>query len=155
MAGHIQQLDLGQAPEVAPSGAELTSGPPAILNILIVEDNANYRHALGQLLMGRFPSLQIAEAEDADEALRQTFARRFDLIFMDIRLPRGNGLDLTTTIKAIDGSPAICVLTASDIPEYREAAFLNGADRFMVKGECTESAIVGLVESLLRTTASP
>lgn len=126
-----------------------------MLNILIVEDNADYRHALGRVLVGQFPSLQIAEAEDADEALCQALTRRFDLILMDIRLPRGNGLDLTKTIKAIDGSPVICVLTASDFPEYREAAFLNGADRFMVKGESTQSDIVGLVESLLRTRASP
>lgn len=126
-----------------------------MLNILIVEDNASYRHALGQLLAGRFPSLQIAEAEDADEALRQALARRFDLMFMDIRLPRGNGLDLAKTIKAIDGSPVICVLTASDFPEYREVALLNGADHFMVKGESTEADFVGLVESLLRTRASP
>lgn len=99
--------------------------------------------------------MQVAEAEDAQEALRHALARHFDLIFMDIRLPRGNGLDLTKTIKAIDGNSMICVLTASDFPEYREAAILKGADRFMVKGESSEADFVGLVESLLRTRASP
>lgn len=126
-----------------------------MLKILIVEDNAAYRHALGELLLGRFPSMQVTEAEDVQEALRHALVRSFDLIFMDIRLPRGNGLDLTKTIKAIDGNSVICVLTASDLPEYRQAAFLKGADRFMVKGESTEADFVGLVESVLRTRASP
>ncbi len=122
-----------------------------MLNTLIVEDNAAYRQSLNQLLAGRFPSMQIAEAEDGEEALRHALSRRFDLIFMDIRLPRGNGLDLTKTIKSIFVDSVICVITSYDILEYREAAFRNGADHFMVKGESTEAEIVGLIESFLRT----
>jgi DNA-binding NarL/FixJ family response regulator len=122
-----------------------------MLNTLIVEDNAAYRQSLNQLLAGRFPSMQIAEAADGEEALRHALSRRFDLIFMDIRLPRGNGLDLTKTIKSIFVDSVICVITSHDILEYREAAFRNGADHFMVKGESTEAEIVGLIESLLRT----
>lgn len=95
--------------------------------------------------------MQIAEAADGEEALRQTLSRRFDLIFMDIRLPRGNGLDLTRVIKTDFADSVICVITSYDIIEYREAAFRNGADHFLVKGESTEAEIIGLVESWLRT----
>lgn len=122
-----------------------------MLNTLIVEDNAAYRQSLNQLLAGRFPSMQIAEAADGEEALRHVLSQRFDLIFMDIRLPRGNGLDLTKTIKSIFVDAVICVITSHDILEYREAAIQNGADHFMVKGESTDAEIVGLIESLLRT----
>lgn len=122
-----------------------------MLNTLIVEDNAAYRQSLNQLLAGRFPSMQIAEAEDGEEALRHALSRRFDLIFIDIRLPRGNGLDLTKTIKSNFVDSVICVITSYDIIEYREAAFRNGADHFMVKGESTEAEIIGLIESFLRT----
>jgi len=119
------------------------------MNALIVEDNVTYRQSLRQLLSGRFPSMQIAEAADGEEALRHGLSRRFDLIFMDIRLPDVNGLDLTKTIKTIFVDSVICVITSYDILEYREAAFRNGADHFMVKGESTEAEIVGLVESWL------
>ncbi len=122
-----------------------------MLNTLIVEDNAAYRQSLNQLLAGRFPSMQIAEAADGEEALRHALSRRFDLIFMDVRLPGGNGLDLTKTIKSIFVDAVICVITSHDILEYREAAFRNGADHFMVKGESTDAEIVGLIESLLQT----
>jgi DNA-binding NarL/FixJ family response regulator len=122
-----------------------------MLNTLIVEDNAAYRQSLHQLLAGRFPSMQIAEARDGEEALRQALSRRFDLVFMDVRLPRGNGLSLTKTIKTVFVDSVVCVITSHDILEYRDAALRNGADHFMVKGETTEADIVGLVESLLRS----
>lgn len=121
-----------------------------MLKTLIVEDSAAYRQSLHHLLEERFPSMEITEAEDGEEALRQALSRHFDLIFMDIRLPRGNGLDLTKTIKSAFVDSVICILTSNDILEYREAAFRNGANHYMVKGESTEMEVVGLVESLLQ-----
>jgi DNA-binding NarL/FixJ family response regulator len=115
---------------------------------LIAEDNAAFRQSLYGVLMRRFPFMQVAEAEDAREALRQGLSRRFDLIFMDIRLPYGNGLELTHTIKEIFVDTVICVLTSYDLPEYRDAAFRSGADLFMVKGDSTELEIVKVVELL-------
>mgnify|MGYP001041987959 FL=1 len=121
------------------------------MNTLIVEDNATYRQSLRHLLAGRFPSMQIAEAADGEEALRHGLSRPFDLIFVDVRLPDGNGLDLTKTIKSLFVNSMVCVITSYDILEYREAAYHNGADYFMVKGESTEKEIVGLIESWLRS----
>ena len=122
-----------------------------MLNTLIVEDNVPYRQSLHHLLEGRFPSMQIDEAADVREALHRALSRHFDLIFMDVRLPQGNGLDLTKVIKMFSDDTVICVITSYDILEYREAAFRNGADHFMAKGGSSEAEIVELVESLLRT----
>jgi DNA-binding NarL/FixJ family response regulator len=121
-----------------------------MLNTLIVEDNVPYRQSLHHLLEGRFPSMQIDEAADGGEALRRALSQHFDLIFMDVRLPQGNGLELTKAIKMFSDDTVICVITSYDILEYREAAFRNGADHFMVKGGSSEAEIVELVESLLR-----
>lgn len=117
-----------------------------MLSALIVEDNASYRQSLHQLLSERFPMMHIAEAADEEEALRHTLARRFDLVFTDIRLPRGNGLHLLKTIRTVFADSVIFVITSYDILEYWETAFRNGADHFLVKGESTEAEIVGLVE---------
>jgi len=122
-----------------------------MLNTLIVEDNPSYRQSLHQLLAARFPMMRIAEAADEEEALRHTLARRFDLVFTDIRLPRGNGLNLLKIIRTFFADSVIFVITSYDILEYRETAFRNGADHFLVKGESTEAEIVGLVESWLGT----
>ena len=121
-----------------------------MINVLIAEDNAAYRQSLHQVLAGRFPFMQITESADGADALHQALARPYDLIFMDIRLPQGNGLDLTRAIKAVFVDSIICVITSYDLPEYRDAALRNGADRFMVKGDSTGEDIVAMVESLLQ-----
>lgn len=120
-----------------------------MLNALVVEDNAAHRQSLHDLLARRFPSMHISEAEDAETALRQAEAQRFDLVFVDIRLPRENGLTLTKSIKTCHVNAVVCVITSYDILEYREAAFRNGADHFLVKGEASEAEIVRMVEDLL------
>lgn len=121
-----------------------------MINVLIAEDNAAYRRSLHQVLAGRFPFMQITESADGADALHQALARHYDLIFMDVRLPQGNGLDLTRAIKAVFDSSIVCVITSYDLPEYREAALRNGADRFMVKGDSTGEDIVAMVESVLQ-----
>jgi CheY-like chemotaxis protein len=125
-----------------------------MLQVLIVEDNAAYRESLRHLLAEHFPAIRIAEAADGQEALRQAFSVCFGLIFMDIRLPLGNGLDLTKTIKRAFPGTVICVISSSAMLEYREAALRKGADYFLVKGESSEVQTLSLVESLLRTPLS-
>lgn len=120
-----------------------------MIDILIAEDNAAYRRMLHRLLSGRFPFVQITETADGVDALHRALARRYDLLFIDVRLPQGNGLDLTRAIKAVHADSMVCVTTGFDLPEYRDAALRQGADRFLVKGESTGEEIVAIVESLL------
>ncbi|MGA7178368.1 MAG: response regulator transcription factor [Thiobacillaceae bacterium] len=119
-----------------------------MFNTLIAEDNVAFRHSLHRMLTERFPFMQIDEAGDANAVMRQALARRFDLIFMDIRLPLGNGLQLTEAIKAVFVDTVICILTSHDLPEYRDAALRYGADLFMVKGDSTEIEILKMVEHI-------
>lgn len=121
-----------------------------MVRVLIAEDNAAYRQSLHQMLTGRFPFMQITETVDGTDTLHQALSRQYDLIFMDIRLPQGNGLDLTRAIKSVFDDTMVCVITSHDLPEYRDAALRNGADRFMVKGDSTGEEIVAMVESLLQ-----
>lgn len=121
------------------------------MNVLIAEDNAAYRQSLHQVLTGRFPFMRITETADGADTLHLALSGNYDLLFLDIRLRQGNGLDLTRAIKAVCVNSIICVITSHDLPEYRDAAFRNGADRFMVKGDSTREDIAAMVESLLQT----
>lgn len=120
-----------------------------MINVLIVEDNSAYRESLYRLLREHFPFMQITETAEGMAALHQALARRYDLIFMDVRLPHGNGLDLTRALKAVLNDTWICVVTSHDLPEYRYAAFQSGADRFVVKGGSTGKEMIAMIESLL------
>jgi DNA-binding NarL/FixJ family response regulator len=69
---------------------------------------------------------------------------------MDIKLPGENGLKLTEKIKATHPNITIFILTSYDIPEYREAAFQSGADRFLAKTSLNRMELEELVKSFLR-----
>ena len=96
--------------------------------ILIVDDNASFRQALRATMHSQFQSLIISEAKDGEEALQTIPTFLPDLIFMDIRLPDGNGLELTHFIKGLFPDIKVVILTSYDLPEYQEAAFHYKAD---------------------------
>jgi DNA-binding NarL/FixJ family response regulator len=87
--------------------------------ILIVEDNAFFLHIL--------------EAANGDEAMQKIKTLPPNAIFMDLRLPGENGLELTKKIKAQHPNIIVVILTNYDLPEYREAAYQCGADHFLPK----------------------
>lgn len=101
--------------------------------ILIVDDSTLFRKTLRESLHSRFPSLIISEAKDGEEALRTIPTFLPDLIFMDIRLPDRNGLQLTRLIKGLFPDIKVVILTNYDLPEYRDAAFQYKADHYAPK----------------------
>jgi DNA-binding NarL/FixJ family response regulator len=117
--------------------------------ILIVEDNRFYRHALRDSLKTRFPAVGIDEAGDGKEAMEKANAFCPDLVFMDIRLPDESGLELTRKIRAMYPHISIIILTSYDIPEYEEAAARFGANRFIAKNSTTEEELLTLVKTYL------
>jgi CheY-like chemotaxis protein len=121
----------------------------AHLKILIVEDNLAFRQFFKENLHSRFPSVEIFEAADGENVLQIVEAESPDLIFMDIQLPGENGLSLTQKIKARYPRIIVVVVTTYDIPEYREAAFRHGANRFIPKDSLDWKEIETVVESLV------
>jgi DNA-binding NarL/FixJ family response regulator len=119
-----------------------------MITTLIVEDNASFRQSLVDLLRHRFPSMAIAEAADGIEALQKVRLLAPDLIFMDIRLPGENGLELTKKLKREYPKIIIIVLTSYDLPEYREAASHLGANYFFSKGSSSREEILTVVQSI-------
>jgi CheY-like chemotaxis protein len=101
--------------------------------ILIVEDNAFFLQFLKETLHARFASTDILEAANGEEALQKIKTLPPEAIFMDLRLPGANGLELTRKIRAQYPNIIIVILTNYDLPEYREAAYQSGADHFLSK----------------------
>ena len=115
---------------------------------LIVEDNAPFRHMLKEILRARFPTMSIEEERDGSELFSKINAFHPQIVFMDISLPRENGLVLTQEIK-MNYSDIIVVLMASyDLPEYRQAATQSNADHFVSKDSPAQD-FLALVESIL------
>ena len=120
-----------------------------MLKILLVEDSTFFRKLFKETLVSLFPSMEIEEATDADEAWHMIEASIPNLIFVDIRLPGKTGLELTKQIKAKYPDITVAILTSYDLPEYREAAFKFKANYFLSKGSSTKDDILRLVKSIL------
>ena len=133
-----------QIQRVRPKGGQIH-----VHRVLVVEDSAIFRTLLKETLQSRFPSMEILEAVDGEEAMKEITARLPDLIFMDVKLPGENGLDLTAKIKAKYPDAIVIVLTSYDTPEYREAAVKAKANHFLAKGSSSREGILTLVESIL------
>jgi DNA-binding NarL/FixJ family response regulator len=91
----------------------------------------------------------VSEAANGKEAFQKVESLLPNLIFMDIRLPDESGLELTKKIKAKYPNITVIILTAYDIPEYREAAYKFQANYFLAKGSTTTESILRLVDSIL------
>jgi CheY-like chemotaxis protein len=114
-------------------GSEKKSIRLDMKRILIVEDNAFFLQFLKETLHARFPSTDILEAANGEDALQKIKTLPPEAIFMDLRLPGANGLELTRKIRAQYPNIIIVILTNYDLPEYREAAYQSGADHFLSK----------------------
>jgi len=114
--------------------------------ILIVEDSPAFRRVLREILSREFPAMSIEEVGDGTEAMEKIKTFLPNLVFMDIRLPGVNGLELTAMIRKDYPEVTVIVLTSYDLEEYREAAQRYGANYFLAKGTTTEEEIVSLVK---------
>lgn len=116
---------------------------------LLVEDSSGFRATLHSMLREHFPAIEIREAGTGEEAFEVTASYRPDLILMDIKLPGENGLVLTRKFRDADAAVKVVILTSHDLPEYREAAFANGASGFLCKETATPADILSLVTQVL------
>jgi DNA-binding NarL/FixJ family response regulator len=101
--------------------------------VLIVDDETLVRAGFRMVLDAQ-PDIQVvAEATDGDEALAAVRDLRPDVVLMDIRMRRMNGLDATRAILAETDSARVVVLTTFDQDEYIYEALRAGASGFLLK----------------------
>ena len=117
---------------------------------MLVDANVSFRQALSDVLLVYFPSMGVEEAGDVTEALSKVECLRPNIIFMDIQLPGGNGLEISKEIKEMYSDMVIVILTTDNLPEHRQQAFENGANHYITKGDdsCMEE-ILTLIEGVL------
>ena len=120
------------------------------LRVLIVEDSTLFRQLFKETFHDRFPSIELYQAIDGEEALLQVETLRPHLIFMDFRLPGENGLELTKKVKARYPNIIVVILTGYDLREYQEACS-EYADYFLSKNSSIMEDIFALVEFVLPT----
>lgn len=120
-----------------------------VVTILIVDDDPLVRAGL-RLILGGSPSLQVVgEGSDGDEAVDLVTEHRPDVVLMDIRMPRVDGLEATRRLQALPEPPRIIVLTTFDSDDLVLRALTVGADGFLLK----DTPPPRMVEAILQVAA--
>ncbi|WP_405930430.1 response regulator [Streptomyces sp. NBC_00827] len=117
--------------------------PP--LRAVIADDQALVRTGFGMILTA--DGIEVtAEAADGAEAVAAVRRTRPDVVLMDIRMPRMDGIEATRRILDGDGSDGtrIIILTTYDLDHYVYAALTAGASGFLLK-DVTPEHLVGAV----------
>jgi DNA-binding NarL/FixJ family response regulator len=118
--------------------------------IMIIEGNDLFRNTLKDILSDGFPQVRILEAESGEDALKQLDGGDPNLVFMEVKLPGQNGLDIAKILKNHHPEVHIIVISAMDSPEYREAAENQGVEYFFSKKTAKPEDITDTVKRTLK-----
>jgi DNA-binding NarL/FixJ family response regulator len=119
------------------------------VTVVIADDQALVRGGFRLILKAAGIDV-LAEAADGEQAVAAVLEHRPDVVLMDIRMPRLDGIEATRRIVADGASgPRIIILTTFDLDEYVYAALSAGASGFLLK-DVTPEHLVAAVQ-LVRT----
>jgi len=104
------------------------------LRLILVDDQEMYRLGFRMLLETQESVEVVGEAEDGRAAVDLIERVEADIVLMDVRMPRMNGIEATRTIvQGGAGGPRVIVLTTFDLDEYAYEAIRAGAGGFLLK----------------------
>ncbi|QHV94418.1 sigma-54-dependent transcriptional regulator [Spirosoma endbachense] len=107
--------------------------------ILLIDDEPKLRQLLARILT--LEDYQVLEADDARSGLRTLERTEIQLVISDVKLPDGNGIDLTAQVKKIQPATEVIVLTAYGTIADGVKAIKNGAFDYITKGDDNDKII--------------
>jgi DNA-binding NarL/FixJ family response regulator len=115
------------------SEASARPSPRGEIRVLLVDDDALVRAGLSMMLNGSDGLVIVGEAEDGDQVLAAVAKHRPDVVLMDLRMPRVDGIVATARLRAVPRAPEVIVLTTFDADENVLGALRAGASGFLLK----------------------
>jgi DNA-binding NarL/FixJ family response regulator len=103
------------------------------VRVLVVDDDPLVRSALSMVLRGADGVQLVGEASDGDEVPEAVARHRPDVVLMDIRMPRVDGLTALAALRRSPRAPEVVVLTTFDADEQVVRAVRDGAAGFLLK----------------------
>jgi DNA-binding NarL/FixJ family response regulator len=146
-----------QHPEVlALSGQEAVWATPRTeplvqepVTILLVDDNARYRHQLRRMVGKAYPQAIIYEAENTREALRLTEGVTPQLVLVDVVLGEEDGIQCTRRIKALLPSSRVILISAYPDRGFRQLGLEAGAVAFLDKKDLDAATLCQVIDDVI------
>ena len=104
-----------------------------MIRVLIADDQTMVRSGLRLILEAESDIVVSAEAGDGEEAVRLASREGPDVVLMDVRMPRMDGLEATSQITENSPETKVIVLTTFDVDDYVYGALRAGASGFLLK----------------------
>ncbi|MCC2276114.1 response regulator transcription factor [Streptomyces sp. ET3-23] len=104
-----------------------------MIRTLIVDDDRLVRIALADILDDDPGITVVAQAGDGREALERAAAQSVDVVLMDVRMPRLDGIAATQRLRALPRPPQVVLLTTFDLDQYVYDGLAAGASGFLLK----------------------
>ena len=120
----------GPSSNGAPQDASAHAEP---IRTMIVDDHALFRRGLEMVLEGEPDIDLVGQASDGEEAVEKAAESLPDIVLMDIRMPRSNGIEACRAMKEAAPSAKIIILTISDEEEDLFEAIRAGASGYLLK----------------------
>ncbi len=107
--------------------------------ILIIDDEEKLRGLLSRIVKSE--GFEVTEAGTCAEGMKKLEKTNFDVILCDVKLPDGNGVDLTAKIKTLYPTTEIILLTAYGNISDGVQAIKNGAFDYLTKGDDNDKVV--------------
>jgi len=114
------------------------------IRILLVDDQELVRAGFRMVLDAQADMTVVGEAGDGAAALGLLRAVTADVVVMDVRMPRLDGIEATRRICQAGERPRVLMLTTFDLDEYAYAALKAGASGFLLKDVPPEELLFGI-----------
>ena len=117
--------------------------------VLIADDSITTRSLERSILEA--VGYEVDVATDGQDALAKLRAQRFDLLLSDVQMPRMDGIELVTRLRADEGLRALKVVLVSSLAsdDDRKRGLTAGADAYIGKGEFRQELLLQTLERLL------
>ena len=113
------------------------------IRVVLVDDQEMYRLGFHMLLESQDDVELVGEADDGTTAVELLAGVEADVVLMDVRMPRMDGVE--TSRRIVDGSePRVLVLTTFDLDEYAFEAIRAGASGFLLKDTGLEELMAAI-----------
>src|SRR5215467_10062898 len=114
------------------------------IRIVLAEDQSIVRQGLRYIIDAQPDMTVVGEAADGDEALQTTIQAAPDLVLMDIRMPKRNGIEATRAILEVLPETKVVLLTTFDVQEYVFDGIRAGAVGYLLKDAETRVLLEGI-----------
>jgi DNA-binding NarL/FixJ family response regulator len=115
-----------------------------VIRVALVDDQQLVRAGFRMVIDSQDDLQVVAQASDGAEAVRVLTETQVDVVLMDVRMPRMDGIEATRQITALPQSPRVIVLTTFDLDEYVISAIGAGASGFLLKDAPPEEMLAAV-----------